>query len=149
MTGLKTAAAFVVGMGMLTASPHAAGSETASPVMSRDAKDMAAARDGLATLRARSALPSACERAFRGFWSTWRRPGNDGLMKEPYPFAAEAIFGWGNLDAEPLLVAAQQVCADETGARGDLVVAVLRERAEDKEDADARRRAANAMILGY
>ncbi|MEO0679971.1 MAG: hypothetical protein AAF192_06115, partial [Pseudomonadota bacterium] len=111
--------------------------------------DREAAREGLAELRSRSALPSACERAFRGFWAAFRAPGNEGLVKEPYPFAVEAIFGWGNLDAAPLLEAAQTVCADETGARGDLVVAELRERAEDRERAAERKRKANAMILGY
>jgi hypothetical protein len=121
----------------------------ASEPGSREAEAVREAETAVRGLRARSFLPTPCERAFRDFWVAYVAPGPEGLLPEPYLFSPRDHFGWGNLEAAPLLETAQAVCAEETGARGDLVVRVLTERERARAEREDRIREAHSLIKGY
>ena len=106
------------------------------------------ARRAVADLRAQSALPSNCERAFTTFWRVYTGPGDRGLVHAPAGPEVGDYFGYGVVDSEPLLVQAQEVCARETGARGDLVARVLKERENRKWRRQQRLKHAE-RIIGY
>jgi hypothetical protein len=116
---------------------------------SREAWALNEAETAVRGFRERSFLPTPCERAFRDFWTAYVAPGDEGLLAEPYIFSPRDHFGWGNLAAAPLLEAAQTVCAEQTGARGDLVVRVLTDREKAKAERKARIRKAHSLIKGY
>jgi len=115
-----------------------------SPAELRDAEEMAEAERAVAAFRERSFIPTLCERAFRDFWKAFRAPadapGDLALIPEPSPLSLDPWFGYGHRASAPLLEIAQQVCAAETGARGDLVARVLERRALANEAMAERRR---------
>lgn len=106
------------------------------------------ARDAVKTLRQRSALPSECETVFLKFWRVFVGPGPKGMVKTPTLQRDGEYFGFGSITSEPLLEEAERVCARQTGARGDLVVLVLKER-EHKKWRRLKKLQHAERIIGY
>ena len=98
----------------------------------RESAEKRHAREAVRTLRRQSMLPSECEAAFQRFWRVYIGPGSKALVKTPALHEAGDYFGYGSKQSEPLLLEAEHVCARQTGARGDLVLLVLKERADRK-----------------
>ena len=110
--------------------------------------EMRAARVAVAEMRQASVLPTPCEQAFGAFWRAFEAPGAAGLLRDGPEPDRGPVFGHGNLDARPMLVEAQRVCAGATGARGDLVVRVLKERAVAKRERLEALEATRRLIQG-
>lgn len=98
----------------------------------RESAEQRHAREAVRVLRRQSILPSECEAAFQKFWRVYVGPGPKALVKTPALHESGEYFGYGSKQSEPLLLEAEDVCAQQTGARGDLVLLVLKERADRK-----------------
>ncbi len=110
--------------------------------------DQIHARDAFAELRRSTALVTDCERAFLSFWRVYIGAGRKGLVRTPAFAAAGDYFGYGSLASAPLLENAEAVCERQTGARGDLVVLVLKEREDAKWRRQKKLKHAE-RIIGY
>lgn len=121
------------------------------PVMAdvvRESAEQRFAREAVRQLRASTFLVTRCERAFLSFWRHYTSKGPKGLIVDPTGNTEEPYFGYGNIEAAPLLEVAQDECEAETGARGDLVVRVLKER-ENKKWRRAQKLEHAERIIGY
>ena len=114
----------------------------------RESPEQQFAREAVRQLRASTFLVTRCERAFLSFWRSYKSKGPKGLIADPSGNTEDPYFGYGNIEAAPLLEFAQYECETETGARGDLVVRVLKER-ENKKWLRAQKLQHAERIIGY
>ncbi len=129
---------------------------TSAHGLDREGDALTAAQEAVTALRAKSALPSTCERAFTAFWKAYTGTGEKGLVYGPVETTNGTsdgagrghYFGYGVLAAAPLLGSAQEVCAQETGARGDLIVIILKKRENRKWRRQQKLQHAE-RIIGY
>ena len=106
------------------------------------------ARQAVLDLRRSTFLVTECENAFLTFWKSFIAEGDHRMIRDPFEGAEDIYFGLGNPASAPLLSIAQETCAVQTGARGDLVVRVLKER-EDRKLKRQRKLKHAERIIGY
>lgn len=106
------------------------------------------AREAVAAMRESTFLVTSCESAFLNFWRVYISDGPKALIQDPSGNTEDPYFGYGNASAAPLLAFAQDECGAQTGARGDLVVRLLKER-ENKKWRRAKQLRHAERIIGY
>lgn len=121
---------------------------SANSDITRESPEQRFAREAVQALRESTFLLTPCESAFLDFWRIYISDGPKTLIKEPSGNPEEPYFGYGNAKAAPLLEIAQYECEAATGARGDLVVRVLKER-EKKKWQRAQKLQHAERIIGY
>ncbi len=110
---------------------------------------LTSSREILHLLRQDTFLLTDCEKAFDAFWKVFRGEGEKGLLRDPSSPDGTAIFGYGNLDAAPMLPAALAACAEQTGRPGGAVVDALAERERRKLRRTAQHKASIKLLKGF